>query len=44
MKSIGKNDFKVMIINNEKFITEENNFTWIDSLTNYGKGFSLVIF
>ena len=29
MKSIGNNNFKNMIINNEKLITVENNFTWI---------------
>ena len=39
MKSIGKNDFKSIIINNEKFTIVENNFTWIDSLANYGTGF-----
>ena len=39
MKSIGKNNFKSMIINNEKFTIVENNFTWIDSLANYGTGF-----
>ena len=39
MKSIGKNSFKSMIINNEKLTILENNFTWIDSLANYGTGF-----
>ena len=39
MKSIGKNNFKSMIINNEKLTIVENNFTWIDSLANYGTGF-----
>ena len=39
MKSIGKNKFKRMIINNEKLTIVENNFTWIDSLANYGTGF-----
>ena len=39
MKSIGKNNFKSMIINKEKFTIVENNFTWIDSLANYGTGF-----
>ena len=39
MKSIGKNNFKSMIINNEKLTILENNFTWIDSLANYGTGF-----
>ena len=39
MKSIGKNNFKSMIINNEKITIVENNFTWIDSLANYGTGF-----
>ena len=39
MKSIGKNNFKSMIINNEKFTIVENNFNWIVSLTNYEKGF-----
>ena len=39
MKSIGKNYFKSMIINNEKLTIVENNFTWIDSLANYGTGF-----
>ena len=39
MKSIGKNNFKSMIINNEKFTIVENNFTWIDSLANYETGF-----
>ena len=39
MKSIGKNNFKSMIINNEKFTIVEKNFTWIDSLANYGTGF-----
>ena len=39
MKSIGKNNFKSMIINNEKFTIVENHFTWIDSLANYGTGF-----
>ena len=39
MKSIGKNNFKSMIINNEKLTLVENNFTWIDSLANYGTGF-----
>ena len=39
MKSIGKNNFKSMLINNEKLTIVENNFTWIDSLANYGIGF-----
>ena len=39
MKSIAKNKFKSMIINNEKFTIVENNFTWIDSLANYVTGF-----
>ena len=39
MKSIGKNNFKSMIINNEKLTILENNFTWIDSFANYGIGF-----
>ena len=39
MKSIGKNNFKSMIINNEKLTIVENKFTWIDSLANYGTGF-----
>ena len=39
MKSIGKNSFKSMTINNEKLTIVENNFTWIDSLANYGTGF-----
>ena len=39
MKSIGKNNFKSMIINKEKLVIVENNFTWIDSLANYGTGF-----
>ena len=39
MKSIGKNNFKSMIINKEKLTIVENNFTWIDSLANYGTGF-----
>ena len=39
MKSIGNNNFKSMIINNEKLTIVENNFTWIDSLANYGTGF-----
>ena len=39
MKSIGKNNFKSMLINNEKLTIVENNFTWIDSLANYGTGF-----
>ena len=39
MKSIGKNNFNSMIINNEKLTIVENNFTWIDSLANYGTGF-----
>ena len=39
MKTIGKNKFKSMIINNEKLTIVENNFTWIDSLANYGTGF-----
>ena len=39
MKSIGKNNFKSMVINNEKFTIIENNFTWIDSLANYRTGF-----
>ena len=28
-----------MIINNEKFTIVENNFSWIDPLSNYGTGF-----
>ena len=39
MKSIEKNNFKSMIINNEKFTIVENNFSWIDPLSNYGTGF-----
>ena len=39
MKSIGKNSFKSMIINNEKLTIVEKNFAWIDSLANYGTGF-----
>ena len=39
MKSIGKNSFKNMIINNEKLSIIEVDFTWIDSLANYGTGF-----
>ena len=39
LKSIGKNKFKSMVINNEKFTIVENNFTWIDSPANYGTGF-----
>ena len=39
MKSIGKNNFKSMIINNEKLSIIENDFTWIDSLANYETGF-----
>ena len=39
MKSIGKNNFKSMIINYEKFTIVEKNFTWIDSLANYVTGF-----
>ena len=39
MKSIGKNNFKSMNINNEKLTIVENNFTWIDSLANYGTDF-----
>ena len=39
MKSIGKNSFKSMIINNEKLSIIEVDFTWIDSLANYGTGF-----
>ena len=39
MKSIGKNNFKSMVINNEKLSIIENDFTWIDSLANYGTGF-----
>ena len=39
MKSIGKNNFKSMVINNEKLSIVEVNFTWIDSLANYGTGF-----
>ena len=39
MKSIGKNNFKSMTINYEKLTIVENNFTWIDSLANYGTGF-----
>ena len=38
MKSIGKNNFKSIIINNEKLSIVENDFTWIDSLANYGTG------
>ena len=37
--SIGKNNFKSIIINNEKLSIIENDFTWIDSLANYGTGF-----
>ena len=39
MKSIGKNNFKSMIINNEKLNIVENNSTWIDKLTSYRIGF-----
>ena len=39
MKSIGKNKFKSMIINNEKLSIIEVELTWIDSLANYGTGF-----
>ena len=39
MKSIGKNKFKSMVINNEKFTIVENNFTWVDSFANYVTGF-----
>ena len=39
MKSIGKNSFKTMIINNEKLSIIEVELTWIDSLANYGTGF-----
>ena len=39
MKSIGKNNFKNMIINNEKLSLVESDFTWVDSLANYGIGF-----
>ena len=39
MKRIGKNNFKSMIINNERFTISENNFTWIDSFTNYETDF-----
>ena len=39
MKSIGKNNFKSITINYEKLTIVENNFTWIDSLANYGTGF-----
>ena len=39
MKSIGKNNFKSMIINNEKLSIIEVELTWIDSLANYGTGF-----
>ena len=39
MKSIGKNNFKSMIINNEKLTIVENNFTWTDTFANYGTGF-----
>ena len=39
MKSIGKNNFKSMIINNEKLSLVESDFTWVDSLANYGIGF-----
>ena len=35
MKSIGKNSFKSMIINNEKLSLVESDFTWLDSLANY---------
>ena len=35
MKSIGKNSFKSMIINNEKLSIIEDALTWIDSLANY---------
>ena len=38
-KSIGKNYFKSMIINNEKLSIIEVELTWIDSLANYGTGF-----
>ena len=38
MKSIGKNNFKIMIINNEKLIVVENNL-FGQSVTNYGTGF-----
>ena len=39
MKSIGKNSFKSMTINNEKLSIIEVELTWIDSLANYGTGF-----
>ena len=39
MKSIDNNNYKSMIINNEKLTIEENNFIWIDSLANYVIGF-----
>ena len=39
MKSIGKNNFKSMNINNEKLTIAESDFTWVDSLANYGIGF-----
>ena len=39
MKRIGKNNFKSMIINNEKSTIVENNFTWVDSFANYVTGF-----
>ena len=42
MKSIEKNNFKSMIISNEKFTIVENNFSWIDPLSNYGTGFCYV--
>ena len=39
MKSIGKNNSKSMIINNEKLSIIEVELTWIDSLANYETGF-----
>ena len=39
IKIIGKNNFKSMIINNEKSTIVENNFTWVDSFANYVTGF-----
>ena len=39
MKSIGKNNFKSMIINNEKLSLVESDFTWVDSFANYGIGY-----
>ena len=39
MKSIGKNIFKSIEISNQKLTIAEAQFTWIDSLANYGTGF-----